>query len=114
MVAPAGQINLVNPDEVHTGQSATEGGWSYRMFYFGADLLQRAAAEMADRPVTLPLFTSGVINDSPLAGLIYQVHLRLVDQDSPFLEKESHLFDMLIQLIARHTDTPPVLRVDGP
>jgi len=113
VVAPAGRINLVNPDEVHTGQSVTEAGWSYRMFYFGADLLQRAAAEMADRPVDLPFFTSGVINDSPLAGLIYQVHLRLADQATPLLEKESHLLSMLTQLIARHTDTPPVLRSIG-
>ena len=37
VVAPAGRINTVNPDEVHTGQSATEHGWTYRMFYLSAD-----------------------------------------------------------------------------
>lgn len=109
VVAPAGQINLVNPDEVHTGQSATEGGWAYRMFYFEADLLQRAASEMAGRPTRLPFFTTGVINDNRLAGLIRESHLWLTDEASPLLEKESRLLHMLVQLIARHADVSPPL-----
>jgi AraC-like DNA-binding protein len=113
VVAPAGQINLVNPDEVHTGQSATDDGWTYRMFYFGADLLQRAASEMAGKQVRLPFFTTGVIDDSRLAGLIRESHLRLTDAAIPLLEKESRLLHMLVQLIARHADIPPPLRPVG-
>lgn len=113
VVAPAGQINLVNPDEVHTGQSATEEGWTYRMFYFGADLLQRAACEMAGKKARLPFFTTGVIDDTHLAGLIRECHLRLTDAASPLLERESRLLHMLVQLIARHADIPPPLRPVG-
>lgn len=109
VVAPAGQINLVNPDEAHTGQAAVDDGWTYRMFYFGADLLQKAAKEVAGRSAPLPMFASGVIDDDALAGLIYRVHLLFEDQDTPLLEKESRLLHMLIQLITRHT----VLRPDG-
>jgi AraC-like DNA-binding protein len=113
VVAPAGRINLVNPDEVHTGQSAAEDGWTYRMFYLGADLLQRAASEMSNRPVPLPFFTAGVIDDDRLAGLIHQAHLRLADPAAPLLERESRLLHMLVQLIARHADAPPPLRPIG-
>lgn len=30
----------MNPDEIHTGESATEGGWRYRMVYIEPDLLE--------------------------------------------------------------------------
>ena len=113
VVAPAGQINLVNPDEAHTGQSATEEGWTYRMFYFGADLLQRAAALMNDRPAALPYFPAGVINDCRLAGLIHQVHQRIDDPDTSLLEKESLFLHMLVRLIAGCADAPPGLKEAG-
>ncbi len=113
MVAPAGQINLVIPDEVHTGQAATESGWTYRMFYFTADLLQQAALEMAGRPAVLPFFTSGVLADGCLASLIQRVHLQLEEPDTPLLEKESRFLHMLVQLISRHAEAPPGLRPAG-
>lgn len=113
VVAPAGLINLVNPDEVHTGQAATEAGWTYRMFYFGADLLKRAAEAMTERPASLPFFASGVIDDGRLAALIHQVHRCWVDETVPRLERESRFLHMLVELIARHADAPPVLRPVG-
>jgi hypothetical protein len=30
----------MNPDEIHTGESATDGGWRYRMVYIEPDLLE--------------------------------------------------------------------------
>ncbi len=113
MIAPAGRINLVIPDEVHTGQAATDGGWTYRMFYFPADLLRQAALEMAGRPTALPFFTSGVIADGCLAGLIHRVHLQFEDPDTQLLERESLFLHMLVQLIARHAEAPPGLRPAG-
>lgn len=113
VIAPEGLINLVNPDEVHTGQSATEAGWTYRMFYFGAELLQRAAAEMAGRPAGLPFFTSGVLDDPELAALIRTTHRRLEDWTAPLLERQSIFLHLLIRLIARHADAPPPLHPAG-
>ncbi|MBN1878220.1 MAG: AraC family ligand binding domain-containing protein [Anaerolineae bacterium] len=34
VVASRGNINLCIPGEIHTGYSASEAGWVYRMFYF--------------------------------------------------------------------------------
>lgn len=113
VVASAGRINLVNPDEVHTGQSAAEEGWTYRMFYFGAEQLQRAASEISGRPAALPFFTAGVIDDGRLADLIHRAHLRLEDPATPLLERQSRLLHMLVQLIARHADAPPRLKSVG-
>lgn len=109
VVAPAGRINTVNPDEVHTGQAAAEGGWSYRMFYFSADVLQQMGEEVFGRPVSLPFFTAGVIEDPDLAGLIRQAHSQLSDLRTARLEKETLWLAMVSRLIVRHTYNPPAL-----
>jgi len=109
VVAPAGRINTVNPDEVHTGQAAAEGGWSYRMFYFSADVLQQMGEEVFGRPVFLPFFTAGVIEDPDLAGLIRQAHGQLSDPQTGRLEKETLWLTMVSRLIVRHTYDPPTL-----
>ncbi len=44
LIASPGTINLANPDEAHTGHAAAESGWTYRMFYLDAVLLEQAAA----------------------------------------------------------------------
>ena len=106
LVAPAGRINTVNPDEVHTGQAAAPDGWTYRMFYFAADLLQQVASDIAGRPVELPFFTAGVVEDPSLATLIRHVHVQLGDAQVARLEKEILLLQMFSRLISRHTYTP--------
>jgi AraC-like DNA-binding protein len=113
VVASPGAINLVNPDEVHTGHAAAEEGWTYRMFYFGAELFQGAASEIAGRSVNIPFFQDGVIQDDYLAGMIHLLHVTLEEKTIPLLEKESRFLIMLTHLIARHADSPPVLRVVG-
>ena len=106
LVALAGRINTVNPDEVHTGQAATPGGWTYRMFYFSAGLLQQLADDIAGRPGDLPFFTAGVIEDPSLATLIRHVHVQLDDAQVVRLEKETLLLQMFARLISHHTYNP--------
>lgn len=39
-VAPVHSVVTMNPDELHTGESATDDGWRYRMVYLEPDLLE--------------------------------------------------------------------------
>ncbi|MCK7313237.1 AraC family transcriptional regulator [Enterobacter bugandensis] len=39
-LAPEKSVVTMNPDEIHTGESATEDGWRYRMVYIEPDLLE--------------------------------------------------------------------------
>ena len=105
LVAAAGDVNLCVPGEVHTGQPAAPEGWSYRMFYLDARILQNVAAEISDRPRELPFFQSGVIADPALARHLYGVHRRL-ETSAPRLEQETLFLGVLAQLIRRHADTP--------
>jgi len=110
VIAPAGMINLVNPGEVHTGHAATRGGWTYRMFYLDADLLQEAAAQIADRPEALPFFRAGVLGDEPLAHALRSLHAGLETGELSRLEAESRFLTLLTQLIERHAQPRPRVR----
>ena len=107
-VAPAGTIVAVNPGEPHTGQAAAQTGWRYRMLYPASELLQRAAAGVADRPRTMPTFPAPVIHDPALAQLIVRTHEALDAAISP-LERESRLVWMLAELVRRHATERPAL-----
>ena len=44
-LAPAHTLVLMNPDELHTGRAETEQGWSYRMVYLDAAVLEEVTGE---------------------------------------------------------------------
>lgn len=44
-LAPVGSLVLMNPDELHTGQAETEGGWRYRMLYIDPAALADVSGE---------------------------------------------------------------------
>ncbi len=113
IVASPGTINLVNPDEVHTGHAVSEAGWTYRMFYLDALLLQKAACQIADRTSQMPFFQAGVIHDLPLADMIRRLHIDSEKNAVSRLEAESRLLSMLCQWIVRHADASPSLRSVG-
>ncbi len=109
LVAPQGAVNTVNPDEPHTGHSASEDGWTYRMFYFSPDFLAQTAQDMAGRRVPLPFFTSGVIHDPALAALLLRAHAlhQAADLPNPLLARDCTLLQAFALLLARHSYEPP-------
>lgn len=106
--APAGSISLINPGEVHTGEAAHESGWVYRAFYPPADLVQRAASELAGRSRDVPFFRSTIVHDPELVHMFVQAHATL-EQPATHFERESALLWALGQLVARHADDRPVI-----
>ena len=107
LVAPQGTINLANPGEAHTGKAAVKSGWTYRMFYFELDFMRKIASEVAGKPVDIPFFHSGILDDSDLAGKLRLLHQTLEQPDISGLEAESLLLGTLTDLIQRHSDNPP-------
>lgn len=105
--AAAGEVVLINPGEMHTGSAAVEQGWTYRMLYPSAQLLQRAASEIVGHPHGIPFFVEPVVLDPTMAAQIATLHTVFEESTSP-LERESHLLWTLAQLIVRHADNRPV------
>lgn len=111
-IAHAGTVVVINPGEMHTGAALLPSGWSYRMLYPDASVLQAVASEMSGRPRDIPFFAEPVLDDPTIAAHILQVHALLELPSSP-LERESRLLPMLARLIERHADVRP-LRSERP
>lgn len=110
-VAPPGSIALVNPGEPHTGHAAGEEGWSYRVLYPDAALLQRAAGLSGARR-DAPFFPEPVIRDPLVAALLVRAHETL-ERSAPALERESRLLWALSHLVSRHAERRPEIRPAG-
>lgn len=107
-VAAAGCVVVINPDELHTGQAVTPEGWTYRMLYPAASLVQQAASAVADRPHAQPFFPDPVLPDPDLADRLRRLHTSLETVASP-LERESRLLDFFAHLVRRYAADPPAI-----
>ncbi|MEJ5075105.1 AraC family transcriptional regulator [Erwinia rhapontici] len=76
-VAPVDSLVLMNPDELHTGESATEGGWQYRMIYIEP---QRLAALTGE---TGWWFEQAVCHDPQRAAQLSRLLENLWQTDDP-------------------------------
>ena len=103
-ITPVGDIAIINPGEVHTGQAADDRGWTYRVFYPAPSILQQAALEASGKPQDIPYFPQAVIQDKQLAKQLLRLHLTL-ENSTWKLEQDSRLLWTLSQLISRHADT---------
>lgn len=103
-VVPAGQIMIIHPGEIHSGQCIGEQGVHYRMLYPDTDLLQGVATELTERPGLVPSFSVQAVRDDVLAHRVLELHRTLEDPETPAIERESRLLWVLAQLIAQHAD----------
>jgi len=95
-------VVTMNPDEIHTGESATEGGWRYRMVYIEPDLLEEVTG-------LRHWWFSDVTRHDPLRSQqIGQLIYGLWHTDDPLAQK-GLLLDLIetFQPLARHA---PVAR----
>lgn len=102
-VATPGNIIVFNSGEVHTGQGADERGWTFRIFYMDARLLQRAASETAGRPKDVPFFPHPIIRESRMGKLLHSLHVTL-ESNASTLERESLFIWTFTQFVKKHAD----------
>ncbi|CAH2402846.1 HTH araC/xylS-type domain-containing protein [Mesorhizobium ventifaucium] len=100
IVAPAGTIAVVNPEEWHDGEQGADEGWAYRTFYPPVPLLAGLAHELgrADAPV----FSRPNIDDSDLAAALMAAHQSSTSPDA--MQAETSLLVALRCLIVQHGD----------
>lgn len=100
-VAPQDTIILVNADEVHSGHSATEGGWSYRAMYPLPEQLELITKDFASPDYGAPYFTQAVVEDPELAKQLRLV-FNTLEHSTNRLLNETLVYGTLIKLISRH------------
>jgi len=104
--AKPGSLVLLNPGDIHDGETADPAGWRYRMLYPAIAVLERAASEALGRPAPAPLFRQAVVYDPEAAGLLIAAH-RAAEQSRSTQERESRLMTALVMLVERHAEIAP-------
>ncbi len=98
VLAPAGSILVVNPEEWHDGEAGADEGWGYRTFYPSVELLSGIARELGqDRS---PLFPRALLDDRELAQALAVAHRGSTSEDAT--SAEASMLVALRQLILRH------------
>lgn len=102
-VAAAGDIAVIAPGELHTGEAAREDGWAYRVLYVAPQWLEVAA------------FRQPVFRDDVLAALLRGAHEALLTPGASALAQEVWLRRALERLTAAHGEVrAPVVSTPAP
>ncbi|MEL7291480.1 MAG: AraC family transcriptional regulator [Pseudomonadota bacterium] len=102
-IAPQDSIILVNADEVHNGQTATEGGWEYKAMYPLPEQFAKLSEGLSSH-ASIPYFPEPVVYDPELAQQLRLVFDTLAQSDNPLL-RETLVYGTLVKLVARHSKT---------
>ncbi|WP_162047917.1 AraC family transcriptional regulator [Vibrio taketomensis] len=104
-VAPQDSIILVNADQVHNGQSATDDGWEYKAMY----PLPEQFAHLTEGITTtnsIPYFPEPVVYDPEMAQQLRLVFNTLESSDNRLL-RETLVYGTLVKLMSRHGKKHP-------
>jgi AraC-like DNA-binding protein len=104
VVAPAGSLILVNPEECHDGEPGAEGGWAYRTLYPTTALMADLAAALGR--ARLPVFAHPVVEDAGTARAIAAAHRDAEAGGEPMAAEASMLL-ALRGLLLRHAEAEP-------
>ena len=103
--APKGDIILVNADEIHTGSSAVENGWSYQAIYPTPEMFKPLTQDLKiENQSLIPWFPNAVVHDSGLASQL-RLLFNLLPQPGNLLFKETLLLSSMSWLILRYNKT---------
>ena len=110
-ITSAGQVFVVNPGGVHTGEAASTQGYVYRTLCFSEQYV--AEAIHSCRASNPQLFLKGaVLRDPVLVGALSQLHKSLAE-GGPSIDRDVLLHEAIGLLFERHGDpvsTPHGLR----
>jgi len=100
--ATPGCITLINPGEYHTGQAASNAGWSFRAIYPDVELVEWILHDVTPRPSGPLSFSRTVVeNDLQAAVCFMDFHRSLERSESP-LQLETQLLELLTVLVSRY------------
>ncbi len=99
--ARAGQMLLINAEEVHANKSAES---EYRLIKVRLKTLQRLARELGEPELAAPYFPKLVVDDPLLFRRLLDLHLKLEQNVSP-LEQESKFLSTMGLLLTRISKT---------
>jgi AraC-like DNA-binding protein len=103
--ASAGQLVVINPDEVHDATSGSEEVWQYRAVYPSVALLGQLAQEAELSIINLG-FQRALVNDTSLLNKFLKAH-KLSEKPTDRLEQESIVVEFLGDMLTRLSTKKP-------
>ena len=100
-VAAKNSIILVNADDVHTGETATAGGWKYKAIYPTVEHFHLISEDLFNNQSLTPYFKNSVIEDISIASQLHCV-FEQIDNGAPKLLIETLLYSTLLKLASRY------------
>ncbi len=113
-VAAQNSIILVNADDVHTGETATAGGWKYKALYPTVEHFNQISKDLVNNQSLTPYFKDSVIEDARIAAQLRCLFEQIENGASKLLI-ETLLYSTLAQLAAgygRHVEAVKAASVD--
>lgn len=108
-VTPAGGLNILNPEDAHTGEPKDEYGFEFRSLYPTISHMREVVYEMTGQWQNHPFFPDIQINDLELAPHVRALHLALT-QETPLIEQETLFLTVLTKLIMKYSDIRSSMR----
>lgn len=101
-LAGVGSIAAINPGEIHTGERATDEGWTYRAFYPSVAWMQSLASDISGhRMDSVPWLPDGSIHDPGVAATLGLAH-RLLEAGTDDLQAGTALTEGFALLLSRY------------
>jgi hypothetical protein len=98
----AGDIALINPEQVHACNPRPGSALTYWMFYVEPDLMREIACDVLGRDHDHPRFARPVVQDSLLWQGFADLYT-MMSSPGDRLEKQICLYDTLSRLVSEHT-----------
>ncbi len=103
--AGPGDVALLDPEVVHTGQAGTPAGWAYRVLYPEVSVVAEVAAQLGLGGT--PHFPQTVLHDAASASLLRNAHRAAEHGDR--LASSSLLNAALARLLCAHAERLPII-----
>ena len=104
-----GEMILINPNVIHSGEAGDERGWKYRMFYPSVALLRQLAQEISGEDWHQPHFPMSVVDDPIVARQLSHLH-RVLEKSDNQLKRDTAMRIAFGSLILRHAENNPLKR----
>jgi AraC-like DNA-binding protein len=111
LIVPTSSLTIIHSGEVHAHSDRTylSDPANFEMLYVHPKLLQIVGSEMAEKPVSLPFFTTTFVTDEYLNRL-YLALQRTIDRKNSELDRDVTLWTFLSYLIQHHASDAPSIR----
>ncbi|MFP2770409.1 AraC family transcriptional regulator [Oceanisphaera sp. KMM 10153] len=103
-IADENSIILVNTDDVHTGEAASEGGWHYRAIYPTPEHFALISNDLIGGSSLIPYFRDSVIHDKRIASQLRLI-MNQIEEGASVLLVETLIYSTLLALATKHGHT---------